>query len=334
MHDLIADQLLLPDDDYFWKEGMPVWRPLTDLPLWAGRPIAPPRSSGEDVWLAHTPASAFLMSLESPVGAAVLNVAGEEARAPLSYAPRVWAPAPAAARKGRNGREGRDARPLVNPSRLSTTAAMLMLVTLLLLLIHVLMVLDAVNGWFSNAPADPTLRADLGLTPTLTPGLAPGEIIAFAAGLAVLLGFFAASEIAFLRWVHRVNRNCRSLTSSMRYSSAWAVGLFLVPGYNLFRPYEVMQDIWKVSTRPRAWSGQRDSILVAVWFAARLVAAGVILVACVAAAAGATSPEPGVRAIGWFLHGAAVEGSLALILVTGLALVGAVTTRQMRLIRE
>lgn len=54
--------------------------------------------------------------------------------------------------------------------------------------------------------------------------------------------------IAFCFWVHRVAKNLKALNvTDQRFSPGWAVGWWFVPIMNLFRPYQVMSEIWKGS---------------------------------------------------------------------------------------
>ena len=60
----------------------------------------------------------------------------------------------------------------------------------------------------------------------------------------VLIG----AAIPFLMWVHRVARNARALGArDLRFSPGWAVGWYLVPIMQLFRPYQAMKEIWLAS---------------------------------------------------------------------------------------
>ena len=52
----------------------------------------------------------------------------------------------------------------------------------------------------------------------------------------------------------------------MRFSPEWAVWCYLVPPLCLFRPLQVMQEIWRVSRNPRTWNNDRHSVLVASWW--------------------------------------------------------------------
>jgi hypothetical protein len=59
---------------------------------------------------------------------------------------------------------------------------------------------------------------------------------------------FLAGFITFLVWINRANKNARALGAGwMRFTPGWSIGWFFVPIMNLFRPYQVVQEIWRVS---------------------------------------------------------------------------------------
>jgi hypothetical protein len=52
--------------------------------------------------------------------------------------------------------------------------------------------------------------------------------------------------IMFLMWVYRMNKNTRALApeAKMKYTPAWSVGWFFIPIANLWKPYQVLKEIW------------------------------------------------------------------------------------------
>lgn len=60
---------------------------------------------------------------------------------------------------------------------------------------------------------------------------------------------FLAAAVGFLVSFYRAHRNLQSLDvdDDTEYSPGWAVGSFLVPILNFFRPYQVAREIWKAS---------------------------------------------------------------------------------------
>lgn len=87
-----------------------------------------------------------------------------------------------------------------------------------------------------------------------------------------------AAAIAFLIWIRRASKNLATLgVRGQRFSPGWAVGAWFVPIVSLFRPYQIMVEIWKGS-HPRinpdnlgGWRGSPASPLLGFWWGAWLV---------------------------------------------------------------
>ena len=72
--------------------------------------------------------------------------------------------------------------------------------------------------------------------------------------------------IAFLMWIHRASKNLAPLGwLDQQFSPGWAVGWWFVPIWWLFRPYQVMKEIWTGS------GDSRLSPLLGPWWAAWLL---------------------------------------------------------------
>jgi len=94
-----------------------------------------------------------------------------------------------------------------------------------------------------------------------------------AADLELVL--FIVALVLFLRWVHLSYCNLRELgTRDLRFTPGWAVGYWFVPVLNIWRPAEVLGDLWR-ATDPRAddgtWRSLRSSPLIGWWWAIGLV---------------------------------------------------------------
>lgn len=77
--------------------------------------------------------------------------------------------------------------------------------------------------------------------------LLPSDIISGLVALVQLI-LGVTTAILALRWVYHSNKNLRALSGeSLEYTPGWAVGWFFVPIANLFKPYQVMKEIWTVS---------------------------------------------------------------------------------------
>ena len=147
-----------------------------------------------------------------------------------------------------------------------------------------------------------------------------------------LFTFHLVVEVLFFFWVYYTNKNCREFARNMLYYPGWAVGCFFIPILNLFRPYQVMQEIWKVSRNPLSWNGSRDSIFVGVWFAIRLL--GLVLSRGQFHTAYSDSAKAADHELARLSYLATVESHVMLMEITTLILVTIVTRRLVRLVRQ
>ncbi len=73
--------------------------------------------------------------------------------------------------------------------------------------------------------------------------------------------------IAFLLWIRFANINCHGFGAlDMEYTPGWSIGWFFVPIANLFVPYFVMGEIWKVSSDPVGWPRAKGSAVLGWWW--------------------------------------------------------------------
>lgn len=57
--------------------------------------------------------------------------------------------------------------------------------------------------------------------------------------------------ICFLRWVNRAYLNLPALSGrQLTFSAGWAIGSWFVPFLNLVRPFQIVREIWWVSSSP------------------------------------------------------------------------------------
>jgi Domain of unknown function (DUF4328) len=89
------------------------------------------------------------------------------------------------------------------------------------------------------------------------------------AHLALLIG----TGVVFFIWLYRSYANLKLLGArGLSYSPGWAVGYYFVPIMSLFRPYQVMQEIWKGSDPAfategaRGWRDAPSSAFVMPWW--------------------------------------------------------------------
>ncbi len=84
-------------------------------------------------------------------------------------------------------------------------------------------------------------------------------------GVSWLLIAFPASVITISVWVYRAYRNLAALGEPARMSPAMAVAWFFIPVANLWKPYQVMAEIWRKSLQRPAGA------LFYVWWTCWLV---------------------------------------------------------------
>lgn len=91
------------------------------------------------------------------------------------------------------------------------------------------------------------------ISATILSGLDAGESLNRAidrqnlVGLLQLAGYGAVG-ILFIVWLRRLYRNAFALGArSLRHSSAWVAGSWFVPVLNLWRPKQIVNDVWRAS---------------------------------------------------------------------------------------
>lgn len=94
----------------------------------------------------------------------------------------------------------------------------------------------------------------------------------------IWLGVYILATVLFLVWIYRAHKNLSYLgATDLRFTPGWAVGWFFIPIMNLFRPYQVVSEIWKASdseinTKDSfLWKRQPTSPIVGLWWAAFLI---------------------------------------------------------------
>ncbi|MGH2809179.1 MAG: DUF4328 domain-containing protein [Actinomycetota bacterium] len=86
--------------------------------------------------------------------------------------------------------------------------------------------------------------------------------------------FWYVTAIVFLIWFYRAYQNMAALGVYARWSSGWAIGAWLIPILNLFRPKQMADDIWRSSdpTLPEnpghLWLSGKVAPLLHYWWAA------------------------------------------------------------------
>jgi Domain of unknown function (DUF4328) len=98
--------------------------------------------------------------------------------------------------------------------------------------------------------------------------------------LLVGLGAYLFATVFFLVWFHRAYRNLIPLGAlKLRYGTGWSIGSWFIPLFNLVRPKQIANDIWRASDPntanwpyPGTWQSLAVPALLNLWWAAYLIA--------------------------------------------------------------
>jgi len=83
---------------------------------------------------------------------------------------------------------------------------------------------------------------------------------------------FIITGFTFLKWIHRANSNCHGFgTQGMKFTPGWSIGYYFIPIINLYKPYQAMKEIWKVSTNPANWQNETGGAVLRWWWALWLI---------------------------------------------------------------
>jgi serine/threonine protein kinase len=77
----------------------------------------------------------------------------------------------------------------------------------------------------------------------------PGSVSGFALGVGLVQAvWFLVSAALFLAWFRRAYTNLASLGARRpRYGRGWTIGAWVLPVFSLFRPKQLLNDIWRAS---------------------------------------------------------------------------------------
>jgi hypothetical protein len=103
--------------------------------------------------------------------------------------------------------------------------------------------------------------------------LAPDKAQAFL--LLARAPLSALTAIAFIGWLWVATANVRNAGARVRHAPGWALGSWLVPILNLWRPKQMVDDVWRASM-PGVPPGidlrfVRKPVVVTAWWAAYLI---------------------------------------------------------------
>jgi hypothetical protein len=78
-------------------------------------------------------------------------------------------------------------------------------------------------------------------------------------------GAFIAGAIVFIRWLRAAYRNVDVVDRPQRrYGHGWAIGSWFVPILNLWRPKQIVNDVWRAGAREE--SDARPGFLLLAWW--------------------------------------------------------------------
>jgi hypothetical protein len=128
-------------------------------------------------------------------------------------------------------------------------------------------------------------------------------------GLVQILGLGVTGAV-FIAWTRRVYRNLAPLGTSRRFGPGWAIGGWFVPVLNLWRPKQILNDVWRATEHGDDHAGvstDTNLTLLNAWWATLIIS----------------------RVVGWGYTGSADDGvdtnALgAMVLVDFLTLIAAI----------
>jgi hypothetical protein len=105
---------------------------------------------------------------------------------------------------------------------------------------------------------------------TLAEATASDNRVAASARLWLVL--FAATVVLWLIWQHRAHANLKATgVTGLEYSPGWAVGWWLIPIANLWKPFQVNRELWKASGGDYDWRSLPTWPLVGWWWASYIL---------------------------------------------------------------
>jgi hypothetical protein len=124
---------------------------------------------------------------------------------------------------------------------------------------------------------------------TLAEATASDNRVAASARLWLVL--LVATAVLWLIWQHRSHANLEAFgVSGLEYSPRWAVGWWLIPIANLWKPIQVNRELWKASGGVYDWRLLPTWPVLGWWWASWILA-GVLGRIAAAARSGAETPS-------------------------------------------
>lgn len=86
----------------------------------------------------------------------------------------------------------------------------------------------------------------------------------------LLVAIFVVMVVMISMWLYRAAKNARSIRPRMETSPGWAVGWYFIPVANLWKPYQAMAEIWRISCAPDRWKSADTPLAMKAWWGAWL----------------------------------------------------------------
>ena len=78
---------------------------------------------------------------------------------------------------------------------------------------------------------------------------------------------YIVTGITFLRWIYISNDNCHGFKAlGMEFTPGWSIGYYFIPGYNIYKPYKSMREIFNVSSNPNDWKEKNGGFCLKAWW--------------------------------------------------------------------
>lgn len=97
------------------------------------------------------------------------------------------------------------------------------------------------------------------------------DILEALLGLVYMVAFII-SIVMFIRWFRRAYYNLHLKTEYLKYSEGWAAGAWFVPVLSLFRPYEIMKELYVETDcilveRAENYTSKNNNTIIGFWWA-------------------------------------------------------------------
>jgi len=112
----------------------------------------------------------------------------------------------------------------------------------------------AILGFDMSAFDDPSYSPD-----------AIGTLVGLAS--LIILVMLALNFILLMFWVYRINANTHNIpVPDLEYEPGWAVGWWLIPFANLWKPFDIMCELYNANKQPNSWHELNRPPLLIVWW--------------------------------------------------------------------